>query len=63
MILDVLAHPEVTYSQNTHGSDRQVRQRGRLGIVVDERSHTVITVLFRTHEAWLEQQEAARIPA
>jgi hypothetical protein len=49
----VLHDPQITYTQTTYRPDRQVRQRGDLGLVVDLATHTVITVLFRDHERWL----------
>ena len=51
----VLDDPQVTYSQNTYGLGRQIRQRGNLGVVVDTRTLAVITVLFRSPETWLRQ--------
>lgn len=47
--------PEVTYSQSTYGPGRQVLQRGELGVVVHPATRTVITVLFRRQERWLQR--------
>jgi hypothetical protein len=51
----VLDDPEVVYDQPGYGPTRQVRQRGRLGIVVDSATGAVITVVFRSHQLWLAQ--------
>ena len=51
----VLNDPEVVYDQPSYGPTRQVRQRGRLGIVVDFATGAVITVVFRSHQLWLAQ--------
>ncbi len=55
MLMGVLADPEVTYEQETFGPNRQVCQRGRLGVVVDRSTGAVITVVFRSGQAWLAQ--------
>ncbi len=52
-VMRVLAEPEVTYEQETFGPNRQVCQRGRLGVVVDRSTGAVITVVFRSGQAWL----------
>jgi Domain of unknown function (DUF4258) len=52
---EALEQPEVVYDQDDHAPDRQVRQRGRLGVVVNRSTGAVITVLFRSHDAWLDQ--------
>ena len=40
--------PEVSYTQCDYGDFRQVRQQGRVAVVVNQRTHDVITVLFRS---------------
>lgn len=52
-LLAVLARPQVTYSQNSHGPGRQVCQRGELGVVVHSASRAVITVVFRDPARWM----------
>lgn len=51
-IIEVLHTPDVTYPQSAFGSDRQVRQRGELAVVVNPLTHMVITVLFRDYDRW-----------
>lgn len=48
-----LLHPERTYTQLGYGPHRQVRQAGRIGVIVDTWTHHVITVVFRDRHAWL----------
>lgn len=54
-LFQVVEEPEVTYDQSDHGPNRQVRQRGQLGVVVDRSTGAVITVVFRHHDLWLKQ--------
>jgi hypothetical protein len=54
-ILEVLDDPEVIYDQDYYAPNRQVRQRGRLGVVVDRSTGAVITVVFRTRQLWMQQ--------
>lgn len=54
-VFEVLDQPEVVYDQDSYGPNRQVRQRGNLGVVVDRSTGAVITVVFRTHDLWLAQ--------
>lgn len=44
--------PEVSYTQSDYGDLRQVRQQGRVAVVVNQRTHDVITVLFRSPADW-----------
>lgn len=48
-----LLHPERTYNQYGYGPHRQVRQAGRIGVIVDAWTHHVITVVFRDRHEWL----------
>ena len=59
----VLYKPEITYTQTSYGPDRQVRQRGELGVVVDVATRTVITVVFRDHGRWLQHESVAAVAA
>lgn len=52
-LYQALDYPEVVYDQDDHAPNRQVRQRGRLGVVVNRSTGAVITVVFRSHDAWL----------
>lgn len=58
----VLHDPEITYTQTSYGANRQVRQRGELG-VVDLETRTVITVVFRSHDRWLRRLACAAVAA
>lgn len=53
-VYQALDHPEVVYEQHDYAPNRQVRQRGRLGVVVNRSTGAVITVVFRSHDAWLD---------
>jgi hypothetical protein len=53
-MLAVLRDPQVTYTQNTYGPDRQILQRGELGLVVHPPTRTVITVIYRHPARWKE---------
>jgi len=55
-VFEALEDPEVTYDQSKYGPNRQVRQRGRLGVVVDRSTGAVITVVFRSDALWLAQR-------
>ena len=46
-IVEALDDPEVTYAQDCYAPNRQVRQRGRLGVIVDRSTRAAITVVFR----------------
>lgn len=48
-----LLHPERTYIQHGYGPHRQVRQAGRIGVIVDTWTHHVITIVFRDRHEWL----------
>jgi Domain of unknown function (DUF4258) len=62
-ITAVLDDPEITYAQTNYGPNRQVRQRGELSVVVDLATRTVITVVFRSHDRWLQQLASAAVAA
>jgi hypothetical protein len=49
---DALERPGISYCQAAYGPGRQVRQRGRLGVIVDMSSQTIITVVFRRDDDW-----------
>jgi hypothetical protein len=57
-ILRVVEHPERIYDQMGYGRNRQVRQRGDLGVVVDRCTHAVITVVFRNPADWRPDVDA-----
>ena len=46
--------PEVTYEQGTYAPHRQVRQHGRVSVVVNTETGDVITALYRLGEIWLD---------
>jgi hypothetical protein len=52
-MIAALDTPEVTYQQHTYGPHRQVRQRGRVSVVVNTETKEVITALYRFNEIWL----------
>jgi len=58
-LFQVIGAPDVTYDQSNYGPNRQVRQRGPLGVVVDQSTGAVITVLFRSYDQWLNQFPAS----
>ncbi len=47
-----LERPEVSYTQKNNGKLRQVRQEGRVAVVVDPVTRVVVTVLFRSPDEW-----------
>lgn len=49
-----LTEPEIVYCQEAYGPGRQVRQYGRIGVVVDPVRRTVITVVFRSPASWAQ---------
>lgn len=58
---EALDAPEVVYDQDYYAPNRQVRQRGRLGVVVNRSTGAVITVVFRSRGAWLEHLAAGGV--
>ncbi|OOP63128.1 hypothetical protein BMF89_07520 [Arthrobacter sp. SRS-W-1-2016] len=54
-----LNNPDVTYDQNDYGPNRQVRRRGRIGVVVDRSTGAVITAVFCSQAEWLDQLAAS----
>lgn len=55
-LLKALNQPDVTYEQNDYGPNRQMRQRGGIGVVVDQSTGAIITALFRSQDYWLAQK-------
>lgn len=53
-VMGVLYAPEVTYDQLAYGPHRQVRQGGRIGVVVDCSTGAAITVVFRSRQDWAD---------
>ncbi|MGH9129358.1 MAG: DUF4258 domain-containing protein [Acidimicrobiales bacterium] len=53
-VYQALHDPEVVYNQDDYAPNRQVRQRGRVGVVVNRSTGAVITVVFRSCDAWLD---------
>ncbi|HTW06428.1 MAG TPA: DUF4258 domain-containing protein [Acidimicrobiales bacterium] len=51
-VYKALHEPEVVYDQDDYAPNRQVRQRGRLGVVVNRSTGAVITVVFRSPNTW-----------
>jgi hypothetical protein len=47
-----LERPEVSYTQTNRGELRQVRQGGRVAVVVNPETRVVVTVLFRSPAEW-----------
>ncbi len=62
-VLAVVEKPEITYTQDDHGHGRQMRQRGRLAVVVAPETRTVITVLLRAPHQWTDEEARAASPA
>jgi hypothetical protein len=62
-ITAVLNNPQVTYTQNLYGPERQVRQRGELAVVVNRATRTVITVLFHDDAHWAGHHSTAAVVA
>ncbi len=62
-VLDVVEKPDVTYMQEDYGPGRQIRQRGRLAVVVAQDTRTVITVLLRAPQRWTEEEARACLTA
>jgi len=58
-VLDVVEKPDITYTQEDYGPGRQMRQRGRLAVVVAQDTRTVITVLLRAPHRWTGDEARA----
>lgn len=58
-VLDVVEKPDITYTQEDYGPGRQMRQRGRLAVVVAQDTCTVITVLLRAPHRWTDEEARA----
>ncbi|MFF2300702.1 DUF4258 domain-containing protein [Arthrobacter sp. NPDC058127] len=54
-LLRALNQPDVTYEQSDYGPNRQMRQLGRIGVVVDRSTGAVITAVFRNRDHWIAQ--------
>lgn len=58
---EVLADPDQTYpmaDRYPNHEHRRMVQGGRLGVVVDDSTREVITVVFRSADEWRAHQEA-----
>ncbi|MGO4599467.1 hypothetical protein [Terrabacter sp. 2RAF25] len=48
-VLAAAAHPELRYTCYNYGADREARIRGRLCVIVNAVTKTVITVMLHAH--------------
>ena len=59
-VLFAVVDPEVTHTSYHYGPGRIVHKRADIQVVLDPHNKYVLTVLFRSHESWTDEDARNR---